>query len=287
MMAPRESSDGEVFVAVSVNLPAYLERIGFAGSIAPTLDTLTAICRLHPTAIPFENLNALLGVPVRLDQPSLERKLLLERRGGYCFEHNLLLLHVLLDLGFVARGLLGRAITTRPEEANLPLDHMLVAVDLGSATYLADVGFGNATPTSPLKLKPDLEQDTPHERYRLLGNGPYRLEIERGGSWLPLYAFDLTAREDADYEAPNLWTSTNPEAHFRSRLVAARAGKDRRHALHDTVYSIYPTGGEPERRTLTSVAELREVLSGQFGINLPPAELLDPALASLLPPADA
>ena len=78
-----------------VNLNAYFERIGFAGSIAPTLATLELILALHPAAIAFENLDPLLGEPVKLDLQSLQRKLLTDGRGGYCFEQNLLLMAML------------------------------------------------------------------------------------------------------------------------------------------------------------------------------------------------
>ena len=77
------------------NLDAYLKRINYAGSIAPTLETLEMLHRLHPAAIPFENLDPLMELPVRLQLSDIEQKLLFERRGGYCFEHNLLLKAVL------------------------------------------------------------------------------------------------------------------------------------------------------------------------------------------------
>ena len=72
------------------NLDAYLKRINYAGSIAPTLETLEMVHRLHVATIPFENLNPLMELPVRLQLSDLEQKLLIERRGGYCLEHNLL-----------------------------------------------------------------------------------------------------------------------------------------------------------------------------------------------------
>src|SRR5215217_4516891 len=97
-----------------VNLNAYLERIGFAGSIAPTLATLELIHALHPAAIAFENLNSVIGLPTALDIASIEKKLLHERRGGYCYEHNLLLSAMLRDLDFNVRNLAARVIWADP-----------------------------------------------------------------------------------------------------------------------------------------------------------------------------
>ena len=266
-----------------VNLNAYFERIGFAGSIAPTLATLELIHALHPAAIPFENLNPLLGLPVNLDLPSIERKLLSERRGGYCFEHNLLLMAVLRELDFTVRGLAARVVWTDPAAVDRPPTHMLLAVDIGGASYIADVGFGGLTLTAPLKLKSDVEQPTPHETFRLSGGDPdWTLEARIEGEWRALYVFDTIEHSADFYEDPNQWLSTDPASPFRKELRVALSPSGKRLALRNHRLSIH-TGGEPsDVRLLTSVAELREALSGSFGIQLPPAELRDPALEAIL-----
>ncbi len=91
-----------------IDLDAYFQRIGYDGERTPTLATLRAIHARHATMIPFENLSPLLRQPVRLDLSSLQDKLIHQGRGGYCFEHNLLLRAALLALGFQVRGLAAR-----------------------------------------------------------------------------------------------------------------------------------------------------------------------------------
>jgi N-hydroxyarylamine O-acetyltransferase len=267
-----------------VNLNAYFERIGFAGSIAPTLATLELIHALHPAAIPFENLNPLLGLPVDLDLPSLEKKLLVERRGGYCYEHNLLLMANLRELDFTVRGLAARVLWSDPAAASRPPTHMLLAVEIGGSTYIADVGFGGLTLTAPLRLKADSEQATPHETFRLTGGEPdWTLEARIGEEWKALYVFDMTERSEDDYAATNLQLST--DSPFTRELRVALSPSGKRLALHNNRLTTHVAGEPSESRLLTSVAELREVLSGPFGIQLPPADLLDPKLEVIL--ADA
>jgi N-hydroxyarylamine O-acetyltransferase len=269
-----------------VNLNAYFERIGFAGSIAPTLATLELIHALHPAVIPFENLNPLLGLPVNIDLPSIEKKLLAEKRGGYCYEHNLLLMAVLRELDFTVRGLAARVVWSDPSAIDRPPTHMLLAVDIGGATYIADTGFGGLTLTAPLKLKSEVEQPTPHETFRLIGGEPdWTLEAQIDGEWKPLYVFDAIEHSPDYYEAPNLFLSTDPESAFRKELRAALSPSGKRLALRNNRLSIHTVGEPSEVRMLTSVAELRETLSGLFGIQLPSAELLDPRLEVVL--ADA
>ena len=265
------------------NLYAYLKRINYAGSIAPTLATLEMLHRLHPAAIPFENLNPLLELPVRLQLSDLEQKLIVERRGGYCFEHNLLFKAVLEAMDFPVTGLAAGVLWNRTEPSAPGLNHMALLVDVGGVPYLADVGFGGQVMTAPLRLKAGIEQETPNERYRLSGGEPmWRLESEIGGLWKPLYQFELTPRTLEDYVGYNDGTMTL----FKDDLFAARVEGPRRHALSNTRYNLHE-GGMTTTRMLGSVAELREVLSGPFGIALPDTERLDVALARVLTEASA
>src|SRR5690606_104383 len=101
----------------SVDTEAYFNRINYSGDRTPTLGTLQRIHSLHPKHLPFENLNPLLRIPVKLDLESLSQKMLKQRRGGYCFEHNLLLKAVLESIGFSVRGLAARVLWNHPLDA--------------------------------------------------------------------------------------------------------------------------------------------------------------------------
>ena len=269
-------------MADEANIDAYFERIGFAGSIAPNLQTLEMLHLQHPTAIAFENIDPLLGVPVRLELKNLEQKLLFEKRGGYCFEHNLLFKAVLETLGFEVKSLGARVRWGHPEGEERPVSHMVLAVDVGGIAYLADVGFGNLTLTAPIRFRADTEQETPHETFRVVGSDEqgWTLEVRLGETWRPLYSFEMKELTPDDTQSLNDKVSSGPT--FRDHLLAARAFKDRRLALKDDRFRAYFNSGESEERTLANVAELRDVLSNAFGINLPGSDRLDPALERLL-----
>ena len=120
------------------SIDAYFQRINFAGSIAPTLSTLEQLHVLHTAAIPFENLTPLMRLPVRLELRNLEQKLLFEKRGGYCIEHNLLFKAMLEDLGFPVQAHGARVLWGHPEDSERPVSHLVLTVDVGGVTYLAD-----------------------------------------------------------------------------------------------------------------------------------------------------
>ncbi len=153
---------------MSLDLDAYFRRIGYVGPVVPTLATLRALQLCHPLSVPFENLDAFAGVPVRLDLESLQRKLVAARRGGYCFEQNTLFAAVLERLGFAVTALAARVVWERPADEIRVRSHMLVLVALKDGDYLCDVGFGGLTPTAPLRLDANVEQSTPHETFRVL-----------------------------------------------------------------------------------------------------------------------
>jgi N-hydroxyarylamine O-acetyltransferase len=268
---------------------AYFSRIGYAGSRAPTLETLRALHKLHAAAIPFENLNPLAGWPVWLDAASIEKKLVHGGRGGYCFEQNLLFSRVLKTLGFGVIDLAARVLwRSRSDDDVRPRTHMLLLVDVQGEKHIADVGFGGQSLTGPLRFVTDIEQPTPHEPFRLLridGAEPaeYKLQALVGKVWKTLYRFDLQPQLEGDYELPNHYLCTSDQSHFRTTLAAARALPDRRYGLANNFLSTHHLHGPSERRALKSGAEVRQVLTEIFGIRLPDdarsREQLDAAIA--------
>ncbi|KQN78149.1 arylamine N-acetyltransferase [Devosia sp. Leaf64] len=268
-----------------VNLNAYFERIGFAGSIAPTVQTLELLHALHPAAIPFENLSPLMGEQVLLDQQSLERKMLGEkRRGGFCFEQNFLFMRMLADLDYEVRPLLARVIWTNPDAISAPPSHMALVVDIKGQNYIADVGFGGLTLTTPLRLRADTEQSSPHETFRLTGGAPeWTLEVKIGEEWRGVYVFTTEKVDEVDLWDLNRDLSSNPNSPFTQELRVALAPSGRRLKLHNDRLTIQPSDGDAEKRALTTLAEIRAVLAEDFGITVPESEKLDAKLLAFLP----
>ncbi|CSQ62186.1 N-hydroxyarylamine O-acetyltransferase [Shigella sonnei] len=106
----------------------YFARINWSGAAAVNIDTLRALHLKHNCTIPFENLDVLLPREIQLDDQSLEEKLVIARRGGYCFEQNGVFERVLRELGFNVRSLLGRVVLSNPP-ALPPRTHRLLLVE--------------------------------------------------------------------------------------------------------------------------------------------------------------
>jgi N-hydroxyarylamine O-acetyltransferase len=271
----------------TVDLDAYFQRIGYTGSRQPALDSLRGIYLRHALTIPFENLDPLLRRPVQLDLHSLENKLVHGGRGGYCFEQNLLLGHVLRKLGFHVTDLTARVLWGVSGNLARPRTHMLMQIELNEdgtlVPYIADVGFGGMKLTGPIRLAADIEQATPHEPFRLIGQDHrFVLQALVRDAWTSLYEFDLQPQLLPDYEMANWYVSNHPDSHFVSNLLAALPTADRRYALLNNQLSIHHLGGASEQHLLHDVRELRAVLETTFGITLPGAPDLDTVLGRLV-----
>jgi N-hydroxyarylamine O-acetyltransferase len=267
---------------MTIDLNSYFKRIAYAGPRDASLSTLRELHYLHPQAIPFENLDPLLGRPVKLDPASLQAKLIEAGRGGYCFEHNTLFANVLRQLGFKVREATARVRWSVPAEVRTPRVHCALFVEAEGEDYLVDVGFGGNVMTAPLLLNSRDEQATPHETFRLVEEGDRVVEEAMiNGTWTPLYAFDFADTHPADYEMGNWFTSAHPNSIFVNGLLGARAEPGRRYALGNNKLSIHKLNGETEKQVLKTVAEMRDVLADLFKVRLAGLDGLDAALARL------
>jgi N-hydroxyarylamine O-acetyltransferase len=266
----------------SFDLAAYLARIGYAGSPAPDLATLRKLAELHAAAIPFENLNPLLGLPVELDIEVLQRKMVERRRGGWCFEQNHLFAAALDAIGFAVSGLAGRVLLGQPEDAVTMRGHMLLRVEIEGATHIADVGFGGRTLTTALRLEAGCEQPTPHEPFRLIiVDGDWRLQAKIGEDWKSLCRFDLQRQYRPDYEVANYYLSTKPSSFFRQGLLVARSLAGQRVTLFNREFSVHPSGAATQSRELETVPEILDALGHEFGLDVTGLPGLEERLCAL------
>ncbi len=258
----------------SIDLEKYFDRIGYAGLRTPSVEVLHALTQAHAQSIPFENLDALLGQTIRLEPDALYRKLVLSRRGGYCFEQNGLFLEVLTRLGFTVYPLRAAVRMAEPDRrVALGHTHLVLEVRIDGESWITDVGVGAASLTRALHLVADIEQRTPHDTRRLQREaGKWFHQVWRGESWADVYEFGGEAMPRPDRIIANWYTSTHPDSKFRRELFVARAlPGGRRVSLHN--YQLLRSGadGTAENRQILDPNQLLDVLCERFDIHLPKA----------------
>lgn len=256
---------------------AWLQRIGYSGPVTPTLETLNRLIFAQSHSIAYETLDIMLGRPPKLDIPTLQQKMIDNKRGGYCFEQNMLFRAGLRSLGFRITSLQGRVVRGLAIDAQRPAIHMLLKIELPEGAYLADVGFGNLAPTSALLLEPQIEQETPHELMRFIDvGGELTLQARLKHGWQHIYRVIPHPRYDAEYEIANWYTATHPETPYQANIIVAKPGPNRsRITMYNARVTIRDADGHAEKRWLSDESEFKDVLCGEFGLNISDQEIED------------
>jgi N-hydroxyarylamine O-acetyltransferase len=250
------------------DLPTYLEHIGFEGAPHADLATLRELVLRHVLTIPFENLDAFTGRRPSLDPADVERKLLRQRRGGWCFEQNLLLGNALRASGFTVADLAARVVWGRTADVVASRTHRVLKVRAENRDWIVDAGFGGQTLTGVLDMASEDAQDTPHEPFRLRRLGAELLmESQVAGEWLPLFRFDLHPQQPIDFEAANFQLVHDPSSHFTQGPRVSRVTREGRHVLRGFELAFHSLRDGTRRETLRDGREVMQALSDVFGID--------------------
>lgn len=266
-------------MSFSPDLAAYCRRIGYTGGLAPSLPTLCALQLHHVQAVPFENIDVLLGRKISLELESLERKIVHERRGGYCFEQNSLFAAVLRACGFQVTPLIARVRWQLPADVKTGRTHMVLRIDLAGEPWLVDVGFGAIGATAPLRILATAEQTTPHEPHRIvpLAHGELMHQVLVGGTWSDVYQFALEpAPPPVDFEMGNWYSCTHPNANFVRNLVVARTRPDHRLVINNREFIVRHRDGHADKSPISTWPELCSLLAQHFDLHVDPARPFHP-----------
>jgi N-hydroxyarylamine O-acetyltransferase len=253
------------------DLERYLKRIGLEnGGERPSAKLLARLHRAHVTTIPFENLDPHRGVPVSLERGALFDKLVSRRRGGYCFEQNLLFTCALESLGFDVAIHLARVRTGLTPGAVRPRSHLVVRVLADESLWQADVGFGRGALLEPIRWGPGGPWTQSGWRFRVVQDGgdEYVLQAYEQAEWRDQYSWEPRPVPLVDVEVSNWHTCTHPSSRFVTGLIVARHdASGARVALSDWD-GLTLTQQTPERtvKTPVTLAEVPSLLAACFGL---------------------
>ena len=260
------------------DLDAYLARIDMPARPTPDAAGLARLQHAHRLAIPFENLDVILGRGIAIDEASVFAKLVTARRGGYCFEQNRLFGDALTALGIEHRPLLAR-VWLGVTDTVPPLTHTFSLVTVEGREWVADPGCGGSyAPVMP--LVDGAEAEAPDgARFRLRHGGPHGWTLERHGpaattdgrgghdGWQVQYSFTTDTAHDSDLAMGNFWSATAPASRFRRHCIASIVLPHGFATLTDTAYRRH-AAGKDSAGAITDPRVYRMRLGMMFGIAL-------------------
>jgi len=248
-------------------LKHYLEELGIQKQKL-SLAFVQEIQQKHLAHFSFNSIAVLLGKEISLEIENIVEKIVIQKKGGYCFEHNALMYEVLKALGFDVRLLVGKV--TLNQEIDVPRTHRITLLRFEHDEYLIDVGFGAYCPTFPIKVSSSTEYDT----YRLTQNEDedYELQVPTTDGYFTLYRFNLSRYTQADCVMGNFYSSNYKDAVFMNNLVVSLIFEDGVLSLRNRTYHK-TFGDKKELIQITSYKQLHGILESDFFLRMDEEEV--------------
>lgn len=253
--------------AASIDIEAYLKRIGQSEQ-APSLKFLKALQKAHLLSVPFENLDIHYGSKIILDYKRVFEKVVMKKRGGFCYELNGLFYHLLYHLGFDCYVIAAQVFSVQTNEYGKPFDHMAIIVSLDDQQWLVDVGFGDG-PISPIKINVgDVQMD--YTRYWRIDTDPDEnliLKVSNDNSYYKTkYLFTTVEKQLIQFMEMCEYHQTSVDSPFTQKKLVTRLTNNGRVALTDRKLKILDLGEVSEAGILHE-DEFLSKLEHHFGIS--------------------
>ena len=249
-----------------MDIQLYLDRINYKSQVSASKEALWALQSAHLLCIPFENLDSHYKKKIKLDVASIYQKIVINRRGGFCYELNVLFFYLLKNLGFDVRLISGR-VCSKDGNYGEEYDHLAIAANIDGKKYLVDVGFGKFS-YQPLEILPDVNLDDEFGLFRFdKAHDDYlRINLIKNGTLIPQYLFKLKEREFQEFERMCEFHQTSKESHFTNKKVISIVTRNGRKTLNNNQVKI--TDGDTDKITEFEEEQFEFNLKEYFDIEI-------------------
>lgn len=249
-------------------ITSYLSSIKL-DNCAANLEGLKRLQAQHMENMLFENLDIIVGRKIALDTPHLFDKMILKKRGGYCFELNTLYAELLKSLGFFPQPVLGRVWLSNPKSTP-PRNHLALLVKLEGKTYVTDVGFGGLVSRIPLNIHVATPIKDKDGLVRIIPFRDHQFMIQRQTTkgWSHLYSFETVEISEEDISISNYYMSTNPNSHFFYHKFVGKNTVDGRIALFNNKISFRKGVQIMDKRRVAYGQDWLDILADEFSLLL-------------------
>jgi N-hydroxyarylamine O-acetyltransferase len=244
---------------------------GYLGALGlqtrkPDLAFLSEITRRHLAQFAFSSIGPMLGNDLPLDIEALYQRIVVKRRGGYCFEQNGLLYEILQELGYTVSLYLGRVIYN--QDIHPGLTHRITLVEIDGNRYVVDVGFGPLGPARPVSLAGDETREN-NRVFRIAKRLPneFHMQTLKDGDFFSLYKFELVHYGPADCELGHFYSHKHPRANFVNNLVVSSIRDHEVRSLRNREFWVM-TGTGDQKQLIENHEQLKNLLETRFGLDV-------------------
>jgi Arylamine N-acetyltransferase len=222
----------------------YLERINLTNPSKADKDYLFQLQKSHLLSVPFENLDIHYKRTISLDLNDIYKKIVEEKRGGFCYELNGLFNQLLNELGF-SSYLVSAEVHIKDGKYSPKYDHLAIVVKINKEEYLVDVGFGKFT-LEPLLIKLNKEISDTRGSFLFEAHDSKYLRISevKNDSLVPQYIFTKKENKLSEFINRCHFHQTSKDSHFSQKKVISIARNDGRVTLNNTQLKITTLGNE-------------------------------------------
>ncbi|PKG41555.1 arylamine N-acetyltransferase family protein [Psychroflexus sp. MES1-P1E] len=229
-----------------MDISQYLKRIDFQGATSIDEDVLFKLQKKHLLNIPFENLDIHYGKKINLSIDEIYQKIIIDKRGGFCYELNGLFHYLLKQIGFNAK-LISARVHTKNGEYSPEYDHLAIIVNIENNEYLVDVGFGKFS-LEPLQLQTTERIEDAFGQFKFDKHdiNYYRINEIINNNLIPQYIFRDKERKFQEFEERCKFHQTSNNSHFTKKKLISIAKKDGRITLNNSQLKYTRLGIEEE-----------------------------------------
>jgi len=257
----------------------YLERINYQGETEVTIEVLHGLQKKHLLSVPFENLDIHYKIPIQLNPGNIFEKVVIRKRGGFCYELNSIFYELLRSIGFDVKMISARVFNQRQEVFSPEFDHLAIIANLDVVDYLVDVGFGEFA-FQPLKIELNTTQNDERGKFRVdkYDDEHYKVSKQADEHWIPEYMFTLKERDLNEFTGMCQYNQSSPQSHFTQNTFCSLPTENGRVTVSTNKIKI-TEGSSITESPVTDEHEFLSALEKYFHIRLDSIPLGNTSLA--------
>lgn len=248
---------------------AYLRRLKIKEKISRESFCLSTLHKAHFFTVPFENFGMHDGSEVSLRPEDVANKIILNNRGGICFEFSILLQEVFNHFAVDFQIRMARVLIPHMS----PATHQLFLVNKDDERWIFDVGFGAKGPRGLLLLKNGFthEDGFLSSRVRCDDEHGWIVSIKENSRddavWEDIYSFQDVEIYQPDINMAYFYTLFSPESLLKNYRVASLPTDNGRISIRNNIFTEV-SGLKSTSYEIADKEELLLILSSRFGINI-------------------